>query len=235
MIRFIPSLPGLIYAAQKDTLYVNLFASNKAEVKLEKSRLKIEQHTEYPWNGTVTIMIDPDKSQRFTLKLRIPAWVQNKVLPGDLYWYSHVPKGTVTIALNGKEVEYDTDRGYAAITRTWQKGDRVDIHFPMNVRRVVANEKVKDDVNLTALECGPMVYCVEGIDNEDRVDDLTIPDAAVLHLEKRNDLLGGVNVITGNVRSKDGTKELKLSAIPYYAWSNRGPGTMKVWLPRTSF
>ncbi|MBI5470991.1 MAG: glycoside hydrolase family 127 protein [Ignavibacteriae bacterium] len=232
LIRFVPSLPGLIYAAQRDTLYVNLYASNKADVKLENSSVNIEQQTEYPWSGSVNIQINPDKTRRFTLKVRIPSWAQNKVLPGDLYLYSHVPRGTVTITLNGKELEYDTHQGYAAITRSWQKGDSVGIHFPMNVRRVVANERVKDDVNLTALECGPLVYCVEGIDNESRVADLAIPDDAVFRLEKRNELLGGVNVITGNARSRVGSKELKLTAIPYYAWSNRGVGTMKVWLPR---
>jgi DUF1680 family protein len=83
-----------------------------------------------------------------------------------------------------------------------------------------------------ALEYGPIVYCVEGIDNNNQLDNLIISEYAVLNLEKRNDLLGGINIITGNVPVKDGQGTLKLTAIPYYAWSNRGAGLMKVWLPQ---
>ncbi len=232
LIRFIPSLPGLIYAAQKDTLYVNLYASNKAKVNIENRQVNIEQQTDYPWQGHVNIVINPEKAGQFTLKLRIPGWAQNQVIPGDLYTYTDKISDKVVITVNGREIKYRTHLGFAVITRKWKAGDRVKINLPMAIRHVIANEKVKDDLNMAALEYGPVVYCVEGIDNNNRLDELTLPNNAALRLEKRNDLLNGVNIITGDVPANNGQAVLKLTAIPYYAWSNRGAGTMKVWLPR---
>ncbi|MGA2914778.1 MAG: glycoside hydrolase family 127 protein [Sedimentisphaerales bacterium] len=232
LIRFIPSLPGLIYAAQKDTLYVNLYMSNKAKVNIENRQVNIEQQTDYPWQGDVNIVINPEKTGQFTLKLRIPGWAQNQVIPSDLYSYTDKTSDKVVIAVNGRETKYRTHFGYAAITRKWKAGDRIKINFPMVIRHVIANEKVKDDLNMAALEYGPIVYCVEGIDNNNQLDNLTLPDNAALKPEKRNDLLNGVNIITGDVPANNGQAVLKLTAIPYYAWSNRGAGTMKVWLPK---
>jgi uncharacterized protein len=232
LIRFIPSLPGLLYAIQKNTLYVNLYASNEAEVNLENGRVKIEQQTEYPWHGVVRIKVDPEKNGNFTLKLRMPGWTQNKVLPSDLYTYMDTVTSRVSITLNGKEITYDTSQGYAVITRMWKPGENVTVSFPMSIRRVIANTRIKDDENLTALEYGPFVYCVEGIDNNNQLSDLTIPSHAVLTLEQRYDLFDGINVITGNVPVRNGHGVLKFTAIPYYAWSNREAGTMKIWLPR---
>lgn len=232
LIRFIPSFPGLIYAMQKDTLYINLYTSNKAEISLENVKVKIEQQTDYPWYGDMRIKIYPEKDMQFTLKLRIPCWTQNKVLPSDLYTYFDTTNGKVTVILNGKEIKYDTQKGYAAVTQLWKPGDSINISLPIRIRHVIANKRVKDDKNLMALEYGPIVYCVEGIDNNNQLNNLTIPEYAMLNLEKRNDLLGGINIITGNVPAKDGQGTLKLTAIPYYAWSNRGAGLMKVWLPQ---
>lgn len=232
LIRFIPSLPGLMYAVQKDTLYMNLYASNKAEVNLENGRVKIEQQTDYPWRGDVKIKIDPETNKKFTLKLRIPGWTQNKVLPSNLYTYADTVNKKVIVTINGKEIKYGVYQDYATITRIWKQGVSIHIDFPMSIRRVIANKKVKDDENLVALEYGPIVYCVEGIDNNDQLNNLTIPGHAAFNLERRNDLLDGINILTGNVPAKNGRGVLKLTAIPYYAWSNRGTSTMKVWLPQ---
>jgi DUF1680 family protein len=232
LMRFIPSLPGLIYAVQKDALYVNLYMSNKATVSMNNKPITIEQQTAYPWQGDINIIINPEKAGKFTLNLRIPGWAQNRVLPSDLYSYIDALKGKVIITINGREIKYRTHLGYAAITRKWSAGDEVKITLPISIRHIIANEKVKDDKNLAALEYGPVVYCVEGIDNNNQLNNLTLPDNAALKIEKRNDLLNGVNIITGDVPSNNGQAVLKLTAVPYYAWSNRGEGTMKVWLPR---
>jgi DUF1680 family protein len=232
LMRFIPSLPGLIYAVQKDALYVNLYMSNKATVSVKNKPITIEQQTAYPWQGDINIIINPEKAGKFTLNLRIPGWAQNQVLPSDLYSYIDALKGKVIITINGREIKYRTHLGYAAITRKWSAGDEVKITLPISIRHIIANEKVKDDKNLAALEYGPVVYCVEGIDNNNQLNNLTLPDNAALKIEKRNDLLNGVNIITGDVPSNNGQAVLKLTAVPYYAWSNRGEGTMKVWLPR---
>jgi hypothetical protein len=232
LIRFIPSLPGLIYAVQKDTLYVNLYASSAATVNLENKNIIIEQQTDFPWRGEVKIKIKPKISEQFTLKLRIPGWAQNKVLPSSLYTYTDTISSDIILAVNGEKSNYYIDHGYAVITRRWELGDSINISLPMYIRRVIANKRIKDDENLIALEYGPIVYCVEGIDNNNQLDNLTLPDDATLKVEKRNDLLQGVNIISGNIPTKDGLTTRIFTAVPYYAWSNRGAGTMKVWLPR---
>jgi uncharacterized protein len=232
LIRFIPSLPCLIYAVQKDTLYVNIYTSSKAKVRLGNTWVQIEQETDYPWQGEIRVKVSPGTFGQLTLKLRIPGWTQNKVLPSDLYTYTDTVNSNVGITLNGEKITYTIYHGYAAITRIWKPGESITISFPMTIRRIVADKRVKDDENLTALEYGPMVYCVEGIDNNNQVENLTLPDYAALRAEKRNDLLRGVNIISGDVPTKDGQAVRTFTAIPYYAWSNRGAGTMKVWLPR---
>jgi uncharacterized protein len=232
LIRFIPSLPGLMYAVQADTLYMNLYASNRAEVKVAGGNVKVEQQTDYPWNGEIKIGIDPGRERQFTLKLRIPGWSQNKVLPSDLYSYTDTETKKITVAVNGKEFQYAVCKEYALITRTWSPGDDVHLRFPMKVRRVIANSNVQDDKNLVALEYGPFVFCAEGRDNQNQLNKLSIPDTAVFHLEKRNDISDGMRVITGNIPAGSDHRSVTFTAIPYYAWSNRGAGTMKVWLPR---
>jgi DUF1680 family protein len=177
------------------------------------------------------MVIHPEKSGQFTLKLRIPGWAQNQVIPGSLYSYADTVNIKPVILVRGRRVDFTVSRGYAMITRIWNAGDTISLTLPMVIRRVKANEKVRDDRNMTALEYGPIVYCVEGIDNDNRLDSFTLPAHTVLALEKRNDMLGGVNVISGMVPEKGGTTVRKLTAIPYYAWSNRGVGTMRVWLP----
>jgi DUF1680 family protein len=231
IIRFIPSLPGLLYAVQKDTLYVNLYASNKAKITVKDRRVSLEQHTDYPLHGNITMVMNLEQPEQFTLKLRIPGWVQNQVIPSDLYSYTDTISAKPAITVSGRQVEYTLSRGYAMITQIWNSGDTISLTLPMVIRRVKANEKVHNDRNMTALEYGPIVYCVEGIDNNNRLDNFTLPAHVVLTLEKRNDVLGGVNVISGMVPENDGMTFRKLTAVPYYAWSNRGTGSMKVWLP----
>ena len=232
LIRFIPSLPGLIYAVYEETLYVNLYASNKAEVNLKSGTVNIEQQTGYPWDGRVTIKINPAKPGLFTLKLRIPAWVQHRVLPGRLYSYTDTTKNKIAVMLNGKQAHFTEQEGYLVIARRWKKDESITVSYPMNIRHVAADEKVNEDKNLVALEYGPLVYCVEGIDNNDQVDNITISDSVTLRTEMRSGFLGGVTVMTGSVPAKDGKRMTTMTAIPYYAWANRGAGTMKVWLPK---
>jgi uncharacterized protein len=232
LIRFIPSIPGLIYALHNDELYVNLYMSNKAAITIDNTIVQIEQQCSYPWHGDVTINLEPENLQSFTLKLRIPGWAHNQVLPGSLYSYSDTIKDGIVILVNGQVQNYEISEGYALISRDWDVGDKVEISFPMAIRRIVAHEKVKDDQNRTAIEYGPFVYCFEGIDNFNRLDRIILPDQTNLKLEKQEDMPDGVFTIVGNVPVNNGKQELKITAIPYYAWSNRGEGTMKVWLPR---
>ncbi len=232
LIRFIPSLPGLLYAVDNDTLYINLFASSKATVSLGNTHVRIDQRTGFPLNGRVCVTVNPERSEKLTLKFRIPGWAQNRVFPSDLYTFADTMNGTVSIKLNGNDIAYAVDRGYATITRIWNSGDSVTVSLPMNIRRVEANGKVKDDEKLTALEYGPVVYCAEGIDNGGQLNAASITNNTVLAMQYRKDVLNGVNVIVGALPAKDGRAAKQFIAIPYYLWSNRGIDVMKVWLAR---
>jgi DUF1680 family protein len=231
IIRFIPSVPDYIYAHRDDSLYINLFIADKADIEIAKTNVEITQETNYPWDGKVTIKIDPQTTQKFTVRVRIPGWATGKPVPSDLYRYADENPEKVTLKLNGEPIALNMDKGYAVIEREWSKGDVIELNLPMPIRRVIAHENVKDDRGKVALTRGPFVYCAEWVDNDGKVLDLLIPDNAELKTEYRKDMFNGVTVITGNILDQSG-KERKLTAIPYYAWSHRGPGEMVVWLPK---
>jgi DUF1680 family protein len=227
LIRFIPSLPGLIYAVDKDSLYVNLFVSSSAHVSIDGEKIKITQQTNYPWDGHINVSVDPEREKTFTLKLRIPGWARNKPVPGDLYSYLDGVSGKVTLSVNGKEEEITLIKGYAEISRKWSKGDKVELVLPMIIHEVIANKRVRDDSNKVAFEYGPIVYCAEEIDNK-QISDISIPNRIEASTEERTILSDKITAITGNGQGEEFT------LIPYYIWSNRGVGKMKVWFPRTS-
>lgn len=220
LIRFIPSIPGLIYSTTKDVLYVNLYASNTANIALENNNLEISQKTNYPWDGKVSISVSPKKEIPFTLKFRIPSWARNQVLPGDLYHYKTISAAKTTLSINGKPLACKEDNGYIVITRKWKKGEIILLNFPMEVKEVVTNEKVEGNKGKVSLEYGPIVYAIEEIDNPMAFDKITIDANDTFKVVKEPTLLEGVNTIQ--------TKNFK--AIPYYSWSNRGVGKMKVWI-----
>lgn len=220
VIRFVPSIPGLIYSKSKDALYVNLYASNTASISLENNDLQITQQTSYPWNGKVTLSINPKKEGTFTIKCRIPGWARNEVLPGDLYSYKKASIQKATVSCNGIVLNNTAADGYFTVTRKWKKGDQLALNFPMEVQEVQTNSKVTTNKNKVALEYGPVVYAVEEIDNKTNFDKIDIKAGEVFKVRKEADLLNGVNVIETD----------KFKAIPYYSWSNRGVGKMKVWI-----
>jgi len=225
LIRFIPSISGLIYAINKDNLYINLFLSNDAQVMLNKNKVEITQQTDYPWNGVLTVFVNPEKKTAFTLKIRIPGWAQNKAVPGNLYSYIGDIQGKIALRINGSEKKIMINNGYVEIAKNWTKGDKIELTLPMTIRKVVANEKVKDDIKKVAFEYGPIVYCAEEIDNN-WISDILIPDNEMLNVHGIKILSDKVNVLKGSLHGQE------LTLIPYYLWSNRGVGKMKVWFPR---
>lgn len=231
VMRFIPSVPGYIYAYRGDTLYVNLFVASEANVDIAGTGLTVSQETGYPWDGKIKMTIDPEKDKIFTINIRIPGWALEKVIPSDLYRYLKKNEQKIVLKVNGEPYTYSMNKGFASITRKWSKRDIIELTLPMPVRRVLANEKVKDDRNKVALVRGPIIYCAEGVDNDKEVLELMIPDNAGLQSEYQHDFLNGLVVIKGKVSNKSG-KERELTAIPYYAWSHRGPDEMAVWLWR---
>lgn len=235
--RFIPSLPGYVYAVKNDQVYVNLYLSNKAELKVDKKKILLEQETGYPWNGDIRLKITQG-NQDFTMKLRIPAWVRGNVLPGDLYSYADNQKPAYQISVNGQTVESDVNDGYLSIARKWKKGDVVEVHFDMIPRIVKANPKVEADHGRVAVERGPIVYCAEWPDNRFNVHNILLNQHPQFKVTDKPELLYGIRQITTDAQAlsydKAGklvTKDVELTLIPYYAWAHRGEGDMEVWLP----
>lgn len=230
LIRFLPSIPGLVYATHENDLYVNLFMSNQAKLTVGDKKVEVKQQTGYPWNGQVNIEVNPEKTAAFTLKVRIPGWAVNKPVPGTLYQYIGENTGIMNLKINGKDENLTMNNGYLEIKRNWRKGDKIECSVRMNVRRVITNEKVQSNKGLVALEYGPIVYCTEQIDNNGQLAEMTIHDNDEFFVENKNILSNKVNILRGNITGLKGTD--KSIFIPYYTWSNRGEGKMKVWLSR---
>jgi DUF1680 family protein len=235
--RLMAQLPGLVYAQRRSELFVNLFAGSTATVDFGSTRVRVTQETTYPWDGRVSIAIEPARPLDLTLSIRIPAWARGIAMPeGDLYRFADAGAGAgvadarpepsrgeghPALSLNGKPVSIEIDRGFAHIHRSWRRGDRVVLTLPMPIRRVVAHEALAEDRGKAAIQRGPIVYCVEAVDNGGHVEGMRLPLDAPLTHDFRSDLLGGVEAISGD----------RLLAVPYYAWNNRAKGQMAVWLP----
>ena len=240
IVRFVPEIPGFIYATQNDSLFVNLFVGSESSLTLGAQKVRVEQQTRYPWEGTVKIVVHPESPAEFGLNVRIPGWALERPAPGDLYQYMEHESSAVTIYINGEAITPEVAQGYARLRRAWKDGDTVEVNFPMPVRRVLANAAVRDDIGKTALERGPIVYCAEWPDNGGQVTHLVLPDNALLAAERRDDLLNGVMVIKGESTAlfagrragQIDRRKQEFIAIPYYAWAHRGDGEMTVWLPR---
>ena len=232
LARFIPSIPDYVYAVRKSVLYVNLFVASEATAEVGPAKVALHQETRYPWDGRVALRLTPDQPRVFEVRVRIPGWAVNQPVPSDLYRYLDNAKAGHDLRVNGEAVAASISDGYAVLSRKWAPGDVITLDLPMPVRRVIADDRVTDDRGKVALERGPLVYCAEGIDNDGSVLDLKVPDEAVIAAEPRPDLLGGITTLRGRITNAAG-KERILTAVPYYAWSNRGPGEMAVWLPRS--
>ncbi|WP_276480170.1 beta-L-arabinofuranosidase domain-containing protein [Paraflavitalea pollutisoli] len=239
MTRFLPSMPGYMYAQNKNNLYVNLFAGGTVDVTLPATRVKLEQQTEYPWEGKVKLVVSPEKAAAFALQVRIPGWSQADIVPGELYSTPAAAK-PLAMTLNGKPLKYELVKGYAVINRTWKKGDAIAFELPMDIQRIYAKDSVKDDRNRFALQRGPMLYCLEGPDNKDSaVQNIVVDKNAAIQAVEKPTLLNGVTVLqmqgSSTKRQLNSDELIKaeqtVTAIPYYTWANRGPSDMVVWIP----
>ena len=234
--RLLATLGSYIYTLGDDELYVNLYIAGRARLSVAGSKVEIVQHTRYPWDGAVKIVVNPTKPAEFTVNLRIPGWARGRPVPSDLYRYAGRGHGPIGLKLNDKPVTLEEEKGFARIRRRWKPGDVVELNLPMPIRRVYAHRKVEADRGRVALERGPLVYCLEGIDNEGQVHNIVLPPDAKLATRRRDDLLGGIVVIRGTaqrrVRTGDGIalRPAEITAVPYYAFDNRQPGPVMVWL-----
>jgi uncharacterized protein len=227
--RFLASVPGYVYGQRGDALWVNLFVASTAEIRLDNGRtVKIDQQTRYPWEGAVKMTVTPDQPAPLTVRVRIPGWARNEPAPGGLYRFADKPAPAAALKVNGKRVPMRLDKGYVAIERTWKAGDVVELTLPMPVRQVAADERVEADRGRVALQRGPIVYAAEWADNPGAsVRRIALSNAARLTAVFRPDLLNGVTAVKGKTASGR-----EFTAIPYYAWANRGKGEMIVWLQK---
>lgn len=228
--RFIPSVGGYIYAQQNDKLYVNLYIGSEVQFNIDGKTVGLVQNTDFPWEGTIEIDLKTDSKVKANLLIRIPGWIKDTPVAGDLYKYIDPEESKMTLKLNDQPVDYTIKDGFASIEREWSGANRVTVEIPLNIRRVSANENVQDNRGKVAINYGPLVYCVEWIDNKVDPFDMKIPSDIRFVSELKNDLLCGVRVVEGFV-DVDGERKSILKAIPYYAHAHRGKGPMRVWLP----
>lgn len=239
--RLVASLGNYIYAVSPGSLWVNLFVGNSATAEIDGKPFNVSMNTGYPWNGKSGIEINTSTNKNVNLHIRIPGWLTQPV-PGDLYSYADNVNAQPQILINGKAATYKIDSGYAVISRKWKKGDRIDVDFPMSVRKISSKEEVTENTNRVALQYGPLVYCVEGRDNNGKAWNFIMPGNEQFEVKYNDHLLGGVNQVYFSAKVVEiknngadiGTSVQKITAIPYYAWCNRGSDEMQVWLP-TSF
>jgi DUF1680 family protein len=240
LVRFLASMPGYIYAQNTHgAVYVNLYVSSTTSFTIDGKKLSLAVDSEMPWGGKSTISVSTPAPLRAALKLRVPGWVRNQPVPGSLYTYDDGSAKRVTLQVNGKSVAATTDPlGYIALDRTWTNGDAIVIEFPVDVRRVVANSRVREDRGRVAIERGPIVYCAEWPDCEGgkALDVLVDPRAELTATTER---VGDGNAVVVNAVSRSLTnrraaaKPLRL--IPYHLWANRGAGQMSVWLSEREY
>jgi DUF1680 family protein len=230
--RLLASLGTYVYARTTDPagLYVNLYVGSEARTDLAGERVRLTQRTEYPWHGDVSLEVSVSAPVEWTLNLRVPGWA-----------------GGVDLRVNGEQVPADPTDGYVSVTREWQDGDRVDLGLPLEVEVVEAHPDVRDDAGRVAIERGPVVYCLETTDNPAPVHRLILDDRESLVARHDEDLLDGVTVVEGKATvhrmddweealyrpvTETTTETVRFTAVPYYAWGNRGAESMTVWMRR---
>jgi DUF1680 family protein len=208
-------IPTWTYVKSDEGIYVNLFIGSTITVEdIAGTNVEMVQETEYPWNGQVSITVNPEESREFTVYVRVPDRSTS-----ELYTHDPPVSGIQSLEVNGEAAELQIDRGYSALTRTWEPGDRIDFEVPMEIQRIIPDERIEAIRGMVALRYGPLVYNVERIDQPDIDGSL---GTAPLSMEWRPDLLEGVMAIKGTWA--DGTP---LAAIPNYARFNRDLESME--------
>ncbi|MGE5519844.1 MAG: glycoside hydrolase family 127 protein [Candidatus Dadabacteria bacterium] len=239
LVRLLPSVPGYVYAVNNNDLLVNLFMSSNTNLAINGKAVAILQQNNYPWDGQLKFTLTPKNTTAFNLKIRIPGWARNEAIASDLYTFENNSNGNIAITVNGQSVSYSMDKGYAVLSRSWKKGDVVELSLPMDVKRIKANLNLKDDIGKVALQRGPIVYCAEGVDNQGKASNILVPQNASFTSSFQSNLLNGVTVLNADLPVIQidpagvniTTVKQKVTFIPYYAWANRGKSEMMTWFP----
>jgi DUF1680 family protein len=237
--RLVESLGNYIYSSSDNGIWINLFIGNTTNIPVKGNNINLAITGNYPWEGNITINVDPVKKIKTALHIRIPGWARNIAVPGGLYVFADSSASKVKIMVNGKESAYILDKGYAVIDREWKKGDVVLLQLPMEVRKISARKEVSADDGRVAIQRGPLVYCVEGADNGGKAWNIFLPRDISMHTEPGKILDEPVMLLKGSlpaiIITDNGqnikTEQKTITAIPYYTWCNRGSNEMQVWLP----
>lgn len=237
MARLLPQVPGMTYAHDDKNLYITFFAESQTEVELSGTRVRVRQKTAYPNDGEISVAVDPAEPADFRLRLRIPTWAQEHFVPGELYRYADSINESFELLVNGKPFESAIARGFVTIDREWRQGDHVVLRLPMPVRVTECHPAVQANKQRIAFTRGPFVLCAEGVDNGGATQrffftetpDTT--DAAITTTQVEHGSFIQANVAAEAVTKDGNTESLTLALTPYYAWNNRGPGSMTVWFP----
>lgn len=228
LCRFTASVPGYIYAHHNENLYVNLYIQGTADIDMADGAVTLTQTTNMPWEGAVSIEIDKiqNPEREIAMMLRLPGWANGQPVPSDLYSYVNPQNANITVKVNGEATDYTMVNGYMTIKRTWTEGDVISFELPMDAHKTVTNELVVDNTDKMSIERGPIVYCIEWPEN-DNLQNCFMTEAATAQPVWTDDLNGLMKLSI----TEEGSNGM--TAIPYYAWANRGMGDMKVWIPRS--
>ncbi|MCY3866111.1 MAG: glycoside hydrolase family 127 protein [Chloroflexi bacterium] len=232
VVRLLPSLPSYIYARRDRDIFVNLYAAGNGRFRVKDSDVRIQQVTDYPWDGDIVLQVSVSKPITFNLKLRVPGYARHQPLPSDLYRFAKTSFDDAYLSMDGMIIPYLLEDGYISLEREWRSASQILLRLPLLPRRIIAHNAVDDLRGKVALERGPILYALEAADNEADVLDLSLPDASAIKAEHKADLLGGVTTLSGDALDALGNT-VEFSAIPYYAWGHRGEGQMTVWLNRS--
>ena len=235
LARLIPQVPSLMYATMQNEIYCSFYAGSSTTLQLETGKVKLKQTTDYPFDEQVRWEVNPDENgQKFSMKFRIPTWTGKQFVPGELYHFINAQPSGWSLSVNGKKVNANLTKGFAAIDRTWKKGDVVELHLPMPLRYSKAIDLVEADRGRVSLTKGPLVYCAEGVDNNDCLPNVFIKGTPASGKSLDNGLnhIPQIQVAAWK-KTAHGNEEFNLNLLPYYAWNNRGDGSMMVWFPES--
>lgn len=232
--RLILQTPGFMYSHTAQDIYVTLYAGNAATIGLPEGKVALTQQTDYPFDGHIRLTVEPEQAMKFALRLRIPSWARgDQFIPEGLYSFLEQEHPSWRLLVNGKEVSPSMEKGFAVLSRQWQRGDVVELFLPTQPRFVKADERLQADSGCVAATRGPLVYCAESVDNQP--DFLqTQWDAGILTERSSSDSLFAHIPLLQTQGFKDG-EVTPVLLIPYYTWANRGEGTaMCVWNPQAN-
>ena len=239
--RFLPSMPGYIYAQKRNDLYVNLYVSSQTTFLTGNSEVEISQQSGFPWQGNVELRVKSEKESNATIHLRVPGYINGQPAPGGLYSYLNETKPSIELMVNGQIQEFEVDKaGYIQLEKSW-KDDLLQIKFPFEVHKIKARPEVTADLEKYAVERGPLLYCVEWPDVPNGKALGQVFDENQIWSPVQSQKLGGIIALSGESKTVRKTLDGQMAAegiqtvqlIPYHLWNNRGAGEMSVWLPYT--